>query len=163
MGEQANSHLAMQATQTRKSGLEKWEFTPSFCISQPSTMCSKSVPPSAWHEEWYLSVKDTVQSTWGATPLPSLLLGTSHQPRALTPGSLLPPAPTLHPQVPASLPIESGDHSSWSKPPPSSPRVPSIMCGDCKHPETRLMHTCRIPCWDYNTLLLIVAQHRIRV
>lgn len=95
-------------------------------------------PPSAWREERYLPGKDIVQSTRGATPLPSLLLETSHQPRALTPASLLPPAPTPHPRAPASLAMESGDHSSCSQPPPSSPRIPSVTFGHCKHQETRL-------------------------
>lgn len=139
----------MQATQTRKLGLVgiTGELVGIYSIILYFTAIrhiQHECPPSAWHEEWYLPVKDTVQSTWGATLLPRLLLGTIHQHRALTPGSSLPPAPSLKPQAPASLPIENGGHSSWSQPPPSSPWISSIMFGDCKHPETRLTHTwCR--------------------
>lgn len=37
------------------------------------------------------------------------------------------------------------------------------MFSDCKHPEERLTHTCRMPCCSYKPLLLTAAQHRIRV
>lgn len=62
-GEKVNSHLAMQAAQTRKSGLEKWKVTPLFCVSLPSVTHNKSV----LHR--FDMKKDTILwSTWGATP-----------------------------------------------------------------------------------------------
>lgn len=77
-----------------------------------------------------------------------------------TQGSLLPPSPSPHLWAPASVPIENGDHSSLNQLPPSSPQIPSILFGDCKHLETGLTHTCRVLCWGYKILLLIVAQQK---
>lgn len=77
-----------------------------------------------------------------------------------TQGSLLPLSPSPHLWAPASVPIENGDHSSLNQLPPSSPQIPSILFGDCKHLETGLTHTCRVLCWGYKILLLIVAQQK---